>query len=59
MTNKINEYKDGSGYRVYYGTENTHAYLLLGGGNKATQSKDIRLAINNWKDYEKRKKQAT
>jgi len=49
----------GPGYRVYYGTENTHTYLLLGGGNKSTQSKDIKLAIKHWKDYEKRKRQAT
>lgn len=49
----------GPGYRVYYGKEDTHMYLLLCGGNKLTQSKDIKLAIKHWKNYEQRNKQAT
>lgn len=48
----------GPGYRVYYGKEDMHMYLLLCGGNKSTQSKDIRLAIKHWKDHERRNKRA-
>jgi putative addiction module killer protein len=44
----------GPGYRVYYGKEGTHKYLLLLGGNKSTQSKDIKLAKKYWKDHEQR-----
>jgi putative addiction module killer protein len=44
----------GPGYRVYYGKESMHKYLLLLGGNKSTQSKDIKLAKKYWKDYEQR-----
>ena len=47
------------GYRVYYGKEDMHMYLLLRGGNKSTQSKDIKLAQDHWKDHERRKKQGT
>lgn len=49
----------GPGYRVYYGKEDMYMYLLLCGGNKLTQSKDIKLAIKHWKNHERRKKQAT
>ena len=49
----------GPGYRVYYGKQNRNSYLLLCGGNKASQARDIKLAIRYWKDYERRSKQAT
>jgi len=49
----------GPGYRIYYGKEDMHMFLILGGGNKSTPSKDIKLAIKHWKDHEKRKKQGT
>ena len=42
----------GPGFRVYYGKVATHHYLLLCGGTKSTQSKDIRLAHSYWQDYE-------
>jgi len=41
----------GSGYRIYYGNKNEKIVLLLCGGNKSTQKKDIKKAINYWKDY--------
>ena len=44
----------GSGYRVYYGKEGRHVYLLLCGGDKSTQSKDIKKAKAYWKDYKLR-----
>ena len=43
----------GSGYRVYYGLEGATLVLLLTGGDKKTQSKDIRKAKQYWSDYKK------
>ena len=34
----------GPGYRIYYSRTGTVIYLLLCGGNKSTQKKDIKLA---------------
>ena len=44
----------GPGYRVYYGKEGPQSYLLLCGGNKSTQSKDIKRAREYWTDYKRR-----
>lgn len=44
----------GPGYRVYYGKEGNHVYLLLCGGDKSTQSKDIKKAKAYWKDHKRR-----
>lgn len=44
----------GPGYRIYYGKEGSRIVLLLCGGDKSTQKKDIRNAIEYWKDYEAR-----
>jgi len=41
----------GSGYRIYYGEERNQIVLLLCGGDKATQSKDIKKAHSFWADY--------
>lgn len=41
----------GAGYRIYYGTENDEIVLLLSGGDKSTQKKDIKKAISYWQDY--------
>ena len=46
----------GPGYRVYYGTENWDVYLLLCGGDKSTQSRDIKRAKAYWQEYKRRKK---
>jgi len=43
------------GYRVYYGKEEQHVYLLFCDGNKSTQSKDIKRAKVYWQDYKRRK----
>ncbi|MBE9019128.1 addiction module killer protein [Chroococcidiopsis sp. CCALA 051] len=41
----------GSGYRVYFGQVGTTLILLLCGGDKSTQEKDIPQAIQYWTDY--------
>lgn len=38
----------GPGYRVYYAQEGRHIYLLLCGGDKSSQGKDIKLAKKYW-----------
>lgn len=49
----------GKGYRVYFAQEGEEIVLLLCGGDKGSQAKDVRLAKNYWEDYKKRKKHAT
>ncbi|MEE8058445.1 MAG: type II toxin-antitoxin system RelE/ParE family toxin [Pseudomonadales bacterium] len=44
----------GPGYRVYYGKEGQQVYLLLCGGDKSTQSKDIKKAKAYWEDHQRR-----
>lgn len=44
----------GPGYRVYYASAGKTIVLLLLGGDKASQSKDIVLAKKYWKDFKRR-----
>lgn len=46
----------GPGYRVYFGKDDERIVIILGGGTKQRQANDIRLAIERWKDYKRRKK---
>ncbi len=46
----------GPGYRVYYGKDRDRLVILLGGGSKRNQSKDIARAIHRWNTYKKRRK---
>jgi putative addiction module killer protein len=41
----------GSGYRVYYGKENDTVVILLCGGDKSTQTKDIETAKIYWQKH--------
>ncbi len=41
----------GPGYRVYFGKDGTAIILLLVGGDKATQKKDIQRARRYWAEY--------
>ncbi len=41
----------GPGYRIYFGQHNNVAVILLCGGDKQTQNKDIKIAKHYWKDY--------
>jgi putative addiction module killer protein len=44
----------GPGYRVYYAMSGKAVVLLLIGGDKSTQSKDIETAKRYWQDYQVR-----
>ena len=46
----------GPGYRVYFGRKDNTVVILLFGGDKKTQSKDIALAKRYWNDYLRRRK---
>lgn len=46
----------GPGYRVYYGKSKTAIVILLCGGSKKSQSKEIQLAQAYWADYKRRAK---
>lgn len=54
----VNELKIpiGPGYRVYYVIEDNKIILLLIGGDKSTQSKDIAKAQKYWASHKKEKK---
>jgi putative addiction module killer protein len=41
----------GAGYRIYYGNDGDKIVLLLCGGDKSTQKKDIKKALMYWQDY--------
>ena len=54
LSNGVSELKVdfGPGYRVYYSQRGNRLLLLLVGGDKSNQQKDIRLAIALAKNYE-------
>lgn len=41
----------GPGYRVYFGEHGNTVIILICGGDKDTQDKDIKLAHDYWVDY--------
>lgn len=45
----------GPGYRVYFGRDGERLIILLGGGTKRRQDKDIEAAQARWSDYKRRK----
>ena len=46
----------GPGYRIYLGREGGQVVILLGGGTKKRQSRDISRARELWADYRARRK---
>jgi putative addiction module killer protein len=46
----------GPGYRVYFGKDGDQLVILLAGGTKSRQQRDIATAQKRWADYKKRKK---
>ena len=49
----------GPGYRVYFGKDGDAVVILLGGGTKKRQHRDIADAHDRWADHKKRKAQET
>jgi putative addiction module killer protein len=47
----------GPGYRVYFGKDGDKLVILLAGGTKKAQQRDINDAIGRWQDYKQRKRQ--
>ena len=45
----------GPGYRVYFGQDGPSIIILLCGGSKATQGKDIEDAKRYWRDFRSQK----
>ena len=45
----------GPGYRVYFGKDGDRLVVLLGGGTKKRQKRDIETALGHWQHYRRRK----
>ncbi len=54
----VSEYKIdfGPGYRIYFGKDGEHLIILLAGGTKQRQNRDIADAKAAWREYKERKK---
>lgn len=46
--------REGKGYRVYFGREGNSIVILLCGGDKSTQRRDINVARAYWDEYRSR-----
>jgi putative addiction module killer protein len=44
----------GPGYRIYFGREGDAVVILLRGGDKGSQDRDIERAQEYWRDYRSR-----
>ena len=47
----------GPGYRIYFGRDGATLIVLLGGGTKARQQRDIETARRLWREYQQRRRQ--
>jgi putative addiction module killer protein len=48
----------GPGYRVYFGKDGESLVILVGGGTKKRQQRDIEVGRANWQDYKRRKQES-
>ena len=57
----VSEYRInfGPGYRIYFGRDGDTLIILLGGGTKRRQHRDIENARALWQEYRRRKQQET
>jgi putative addiction module killer protein len=46
----------GPGYRIYFGKDGDHFIILLGGGTKKKQQRDVDVSAERWHDYKRRNK---
>ncbi len=46
----------GAGIRIYFGKDSDTLVILLGGGTKRRQQKDIEAAKHRWQEYKERKR---
>ena len=47
----------GPGYRIYFGRDGDTLIVLLGGGTKKRQQRDIETAKGFWREYRRRKRE--
>lgn len=54
----VSEYRlnYAAGYRIYFGKDGDKLVILLGGGTKKRQGRDIEAAQRHWKTYKTRKR---
>jgi putative addiction module killer protein len=54
----VYEYKIdfGPGYRIYFGRDGDEVVILVGGGTKKKQNREIDAARERWADYKRRKR---
>lgn len=57
----VSEYRIdfGPGYRVYFGRDGDSLIILLGGGTKRRQERDIKEAQAIWREYRQSKRRET
>lgn len=53
-----NRIDHGPGYRIYYAVDG-ESVVLIHGGDKSTQQRDVEIARNYWADYKERKTNAS
>ena len=47
----------GPGYRIYFGRDGDALIILLGGGTKVRQQRDIGAAVELWREYRRNRQQ--